>query len=215
MRYLIKVKQMGNQNSRTEIVIATRNVNKLLEVRAILNELPLEIKALIDYPDIPEIEETGATFVENAVLKAGASFESTQILSIADDSGLEVDALEGAPGVRSARFAGDNHDYSQNNRKLLATLENVPESERGAQFRCVAAIIGPGLKEITEGIVRGRIITEPRGDGGFGYDPLFVPDGFDRTFAELGEEIKNKISHRALAFEKVKEVLKKMIYLPA
>jgi len=205
---------MGNQN-RTKIILATRNVNKLLEVREILSGLPLEIEALIDYPDIPEIEEMGATFVENAILKANAVFESTHILSIADDSGLEVDALNGAPGVRSARFAGDHHDYSENNRKLLEFLENTPEEERGAQFRCVAAIIGPGLKEIMEGIVRGRIIEEARGDKGFGYDPLFVPEGFDKTFAELGEEIKNQISHRALAFDKMKEVLKKMIYMPA
>jgi XTP/dITP diphosphohydrolase len=205
---------MGNQN-RTKIILATRNVNKLLELREILNGLPLEIEALIDYPDIPEIEETGATFVENAVMKANAVFESTRILSIADDSGLEVDALNGAPGVRSARFAGNHHDYSANNRKLLESLENTPEEERGAQFRCVAAIIGPAFKEIMEGIVRGRIIEEAKGDKGFGYDPLFVPEGFDKTFAELGEEIKNRISHRALAFEKVKEVLRKMIYMPA
>lgn len=204
---------MGNQK-RTKIILASRNLNKLLEVREILSELPLEIEALIDYPDIPGIEETGATFAENAVIKAKEVFESTHILSIADDSGLEVDALNGAPGVLSARFAGDHHDYSENNRKLLAFLENTPKEERGAQFRCVAAIVGPGLKEIMEGIVRGRIIDEARGDKGFGYDPLFVPEGFDQTFAELGEGVKNRISHRALAFEKVKEVLKKMIYMP-
>ena len=206
---------MGNQNNKTKIVLATRNPNKLLELREILNGLPLEIEALIDYPDLPEIEEIGLTFVENAVLKATTIYESTQILSIADDSGLEVDALNGAPGVRSARFAGERHDYSENNRKLMASLENVPDGQRGAQFRCVAAIVGPGYKEIMEGIVRGRIVTKPRGDEGFGYDPLFMPEGFDRTFAELGVKIKNKISHRALAFEKVKEVLKKIIYLPA
>lgn len=205
---------MGNQN-RTRIILATRNENKLLEVQEILNGLPLEIEALIDYPDISEIEETGATFVENAVIKANEVFESTHILTIADDSGLEVDALNGAPGVRSARFAGNHHDYSANNSKLLEFLENTPHEERGAQFRCVAAVIGPGIKEIMEGIVRGRIIEEVRGNRGFGYDPLFVPEGFDKTFAELGEEIKNQISHRALAFEKVKEVLRKMIYMPA
>lgn len=205
---------MINQN-RTKIILATRNLNKLLEVREILSGLPLEIEALLDYPNIPEIKETGVTFVENALLKAATVFEFTHILSIADDSGLEVDALNGAPGVRSARFSGNHHDYSENNRKLLETLESVPEEERGAQFRCVAAIVGEGFKEIMEGIVRGKIISELRGSEGFGYDPLFVPEGFDRTFAELGEEVKNKISHRALAFEKVKEVLRRMIYTPA
>ena len=203
---------MGN---RTKIILATHNANKLVEVRKILSGLPLEIEALASYPDIPIIEENGETFAENALLKANTVFEATEILTIADDSGLEVDALDGAPGIRSARFSENHHDYSANNRKLLESLKTVPKGERGAQFRCVAAIVTTGCKEIMEGIVRGRIIEEARGEKGFGYDPLFVPEGFDQTFAELGEDIKNRISHRALAFEKVGEVLKKMIYMPA
>ena len=199
---------------RTKIILATHNEHKFTEIKAILQELPIELVSLNEYPQIPVIEETGNTFVENAVLKAKTVFEYTQQWSIADDSGLEVFALNGSPGIYSARFAGDHHDYHENNEKLLNALRNVTPQKRKAQFRCVAAIIGPGFKEIMEGIVQGRIITELRGNNGFGYDPLFIPEGYDKTFAELSEETKNQISHRALAFEKVKEVLKNIIFIP-
>ncbi len=198
-----------NQN-RITILLATRNTHKFGEVKRILQEAPFQVVSLLDFPKIPIINEVGNTFTENAIIKAKTAHEHTHLWSIADDSGLEVDALDGEPGVHSARFASDFHNYSANNKKLLDLLKNVPPQQRGAQFRCVAAIIGPGFKEIREGIVRGRIITELRGDKGFGYDPLFIPEGYDKTFAELGEKIKNEISHRALAFEKVKEVLKKL-----
>lgn len=198
----------------TKIILATHNQHKYDEIKEILRELPIELVSLNEYPQIPVIEETGSTFVENAVLKARTVFEHTQQWTIADDSGLEVFALNGSPGIYSARFAGDQHNYSENNRKLLNVLRNVPHPKRKAQFRCVAAIIGPGFKEVMEGIVQGRIINELRGNKGFGYDPLFIPEGYDKTFAELSEEAKNQISHRALAFEKVKEVMKNIIFMP-
>jgi XTP/dITP diphosphohydrolase len=201
--------------SKTKIILATRNQHKFAEIKEILGELPIELVSLNDYPQIPGIEETGSTFVENAVLKAQTIFELTQEWSIADDSGLEVFALNGSPGIYSARFAGDDHDYVENNQKLLKLLSDVPLQQRKAQFRCVAAIVGPGYKEIMEGIVQGRIINELRGNNGFGYDPLFIPEGYDKTFAELSEETKNQISHRALAFEKVKEVLTNIIFMPS
>jgi XTP/dITP diphosphohydrolase len=205
---------MMNQNI-TKIILATRNQHKFAEIREILKELPIELVSLDNYPQIPDIEETGSTFVENAVLKAHTIFELTQEWSIADDSGLEVFALNGSPGIYSARFAGDQHDYHENNQKLLKVLHKVPAQQRKAQFRCVAAIIGPGYKEIMEGIVHGKIISELRGNNGFGYDPLFIPEGYDKTFAELSEETKNQISHRALAFEKVKKVLTSIIFMPS
>jgi XTP/dITP diphosphohydrolase len=197
------------------IILATRNAHKFSEIKDILRELPIELTDLTAYPHIPEIDETGSTFVENAVLKAKTVFEYNQTWSIADDSGLEVFALDGSPGIFSARFAGEEHNYRENNQKLLKLLSNVPPQKRNAQFRCVAAIIGPDYKEIMEGIVHGKITSELRGDKGFGYDPLFIPEGYDKTFAELGEKVKNQISHRALAFEKVKEVLKNIIFMPS
>lgn len=198
-----------------KIILATRNSHKLDEIKEILRELPVELSDLSAYPHIPEIKETGSTFVENALLKAKTVFEFTQTWSIADDSGLEVFALNGSPGIFSARFAGEEHNYRENNCKLLELLRNIPPQKRKAQFRCVAAIIGPDFREIMEGIVQGKIITEMRGNKGFGYDPLFIPEGYDKTFAELGEKVKNQISHRALAFEKVKEVLKNIIFMPS
>jgi XTP/dITP diphosphohydrolase len=203
---------MRNQKqNRSRILLATRNVHKFDEVKEILRELPIELTSLLDFPEIPEIDEVGKTFAENATLKARTAFHKTGILSIADDSGLEVDFLAGAPGVYSARFASDSHDYSANNSKLLDMLKDVPSARRGAQFRCVGAIIDRDFEETVQGIVRGQIITELRGDRGFGYDPLFIPEGYDQTFAELGEEVKNKISHRALAFQQVKEVLRRLL----
>lgn len=193
------------------LILATRNVHKLNEIKEILGDLPVRLESLLDYPQIPEIDETGETFTENALLKAETVHSHTGDWAIADDSGLEVDALNGAPGVYSARFAGDSRNYAENNRKLLALLKNTPEHQRGAQFRCVAAILGPGFKKTVVGVVRGRIATGLRGDKGFGYDPLFIPEGYERTFAELREETKNRISHRALAFRQVRAVLEDLI----
>jgi XTP/dITP diphosphohydrolase len=192
-----------------KIVIATANQHKFKEIREILRDLPVELLSLQDFPEIPPIEETGSTFHENALIKARTVNQITGLLTLADDSGLEVDALNGAPGVYSARYSGREHDYAANNRKLLEELRNVPPEERGAQFRCVVAIVGSRGEHIVEGVVRGRIISELRGSGGFGYDPLFVPEGYQQTYAELGEAVKNQISHRSQAFRKARDFLLK------
>ncbi|GAB4336593.1 MAG: XTP/dITP diphosphatase [Calditrichia bacterium] len=190
-----------------EIVIATANQHKLEEIREILKGLPRNILSIADFPEIGEIEETGTTFEENALIKAREVFRHTGLLTLADDSGLEVDALNGEPGVYSARYSGKGHDYAANNQKLLQELAGVPPAHRGAQFRCVVAIVGPKIEKTVSGVVRGTIIEELRGKKGFGYDPLFVPEGFHQTFAELGETVKNRISHRARAFTKARQVL--------
>lgn len=194
-----------------KIIFATGNNNKLREVRKILRELSIEIDGLNSYPNIAAIKETGNTFEENALIKANTLYHHTGLWTIADDSGLEVDALDGAPGVFSARFAGKGHDYDANNQKLLAMMKDVQEDKRTGRFRCVAAIVGPGFQITVDGTVRGMIIRQLRGDNGFGYDPLFVPEGYDITYAEMDEELKNKISHRAAAFNKVKEKLKEIL----
>ncbi len=199
--------------SEQKIVIATANQHKLGEIKAILADLPVEILSLADFPQIPPIEETGSSFEENALLKARTVFRETKIITLADDSGLEVDALKGRPGIYSARYAGEGHDYAANNRKLLQEMAGLPPENRGAQFRCVVAIVAPQGETVVEGIVRGRIIEELRGSGGFGYDPLFVPEGYELTYAQLGEEVKNRISHRARAFQKAKQLLRER-FLP-
>lgn len=191
-------------------MIATSNSHKLREITDILAGLPFQFLSLQNFPDIAAVDETGKTFRENALLKARTVFQHTSLLTLADDSGLEVDALGGAPGIYSARFSGKERDYKANNRKLLQELKNVSDEQRGAQFRCVVSIVGPKVLEFTEGIVRGHITRELRGDGGFGYDPLFIPDGFTKTYAELGEELKNRISHRAIAFQNARVILQKL-----
>ena len=193
------------------LVIATSNAHKLEEINYILNGVFKEILSLKNFPELGPIREIGTSFRENALLKARTVYRHTGLLTLADDSGLEVDALKGAPGIYSARFAGREHDYAANNRKLLQELKNIPDEKRGAQFRCVVAIVGENIDRVAEGIVPGRIIHEMRGSGGFGYDPLFIPEGFDRTYAELGEAVKNRISHRAIAFNKAKEILLELI----
>jgi XTP/dITP diphosphohydrolase len=189
------------------IVIATANKNKFEEISQILKGITPNILSLQDFPQIEAIEENGSSFQENSLIKARNVFGETGLLTLADDSGLEVDALNGAPGIYSARYAGEPPDYQVNNRKLLQDLHEIPDHQRAAQFRCVVAIVGPKIEQVVEGIVTGRIIRELRGDKGFGYDPLFVPDGFEQTFAELGEEIKNQMSHRARAFLKARKIL--------
>jgi len=191
-----------NPSLEHQLVIATSNKHKLNEINSVLADTSWQILSLQDFPEIKPIDETGSTFRENALLKARTVFQHTLLLTLADDSGLEVDALAGAPGVTSARYAGPEHDYAANNCKLLKSLEGIPAGQRQAQFRCVVAIVGNGIEKIVEGVVRGQIIQELRGRSGFGYDPLFVPDGYDKTYAELGEGIKNRISHRAIAFRK-------------
>ena len=182
------------------VIIASTNQGKLKEFKELMFDLPVEVKSLKDYPDIADIEEDGSTFAENAFIKAKTVYEKTGCICIADDSGLEVDALNGAPGIYSARYAGEEKNDQANNEKLLEAMKNVPIEKRGAQFHCaIVAIDTKGNRYDAEGIVRGTILHRPQGENGFGYDPLFYVDEFDCTTAELSMEQKNKISHRGKA----------------
>ena len=185
------------------IVIASSNAHKVGEYRALLEGQDVELQSLADYPGFPGVEETGRTFAENASLKAAAVSKYCDAAAFADDSGLEVAALDGRPGIFSARYAEND---AARRRKLLGELEGV--ADRSARFVCVIAIAFNGeVIETFEGEVRGKILTEERGEGGFGYDPLFVPDGCDQTFGEMPQELKNRISHRAAAFRKAMEFI--------
>lgn len=197
-----------------DLVVATKNRNKLAEIRGLLKGLPINVLGLFDENlSIPDIIEDGKSFKENAVKKACAVAKLTGKLTIADDSGIEVDALSGQPGVYSKRFAGENATDRENNLKLLKLLRDIPNEGRTAQFVCVIAI-AKNEKEVetVEGICRGIIGHEEKGSGGFGYDPLFIYPDYNKSLAELGPDIKNKISHRARALEKAKIVLERIIF---
>ncbi len=195
-----------------ELVLATRNKDKVKEIKKIIGEQGLKLLSLNDFDEFPEVVEDRQTLEENAIKKATETAQFTGKTSLADDSGLEVDALDGAPGVHSARFAGEGRSYQDNNEKLLQLLQNIPDKKRSARFRCVIAIATPeGDIRTVEGVCEGVIARESRGSNGFGYDPVFFIKEYNRTFAELSPEVKNKISHRALALEKAKEILKEMI----
>jgi XTP/dITP diphosphohydrolase len=195
-----------------QLLVASRNRHKLKEIEAILAELDFELKSAADIPGLAEVEEDGATVRDNAVKKAVETAKVAKMLTIADDTGLEVDALGGEPGVKSARYAGKEATYHENNKKLLAALRGVPMEKRAARFRCVVAIAdASGLVEVVEGICNGTILEEERGGGGFGYDPLFIPDGQVKTFAELSPDVKNRISHRAKALQKAWAVLSRYL----
>jgi XTP/dITP diphosphohydrolase len=184
-----------------ELVVATRNRHKTREIQHILGS-QVKVRDLGAHPEVPEIGESGTSFEENAKLKALATSRQLPALVIADDSGLEVDALGGAPGIYSARYAGANAMERDKIDKLLRELARVRATgdERRARFRCVVALARNGdLLETFEGIVEGRIADEARGDSGFGYDPIFIPEGFEQTFGELSTDVKNTISHRAKA----------------
>lgn len=213
-------------------ILASQNKNKIREIRAILDRYGLHVISRDD-AGIPadDIEETGATFEENSLLKAGAimdMIEADPALSdllkspvVADDSGLMVDALDGAPGVYSARYAGPECSYANNNAKLLSELEGVPEEKRTAHFVTVITLIYPDAEGAPEAAVKqgdryvltakgtcsGHIATETKGEGGFGYDPVFIPDGYTKSFAQLGTDFKNTISHRARALEELERLL--------
>jgi XTP/dITP diphosphohydrolase len=191
-----------------ELLLATHNAGKVGELRAILSGVPITIKSLLDYPDIPEVEEDGKTLEENALKKARETFLATGIPSLSDDTGLEVFSLDLRPGVISARYAGEKATYADNYRKLLGELAGYQRDRRKARFRCVSVFIAEGVEKVAVGACHGTIIEAPAGTGGFGYDPVFVPDGYSQTFAELSPEIKNTISHRAKAFQKMAEYLK-------
>jgi XTP/dITP diphosphohydrolase len=189
-----------------DILIATANAGKVREITEIFAALPLRFTSLRDHWDEPpDIPETGATFLENARMKARWVYSRKNVWTLADDSGLEVDALKGEPGVLSARYAGEHANDSANITKLLAALSGVPASARSARFRCVAVLVGPGGEFVGEGTCEGAIGFGPRGNGGFGYDPLFTPDGFVKTFAELDPQQKHAVSHRGRALMSLKE----------
>lgn len=189
-------------------VLATRNPHKVGELQRILAPYDVVLRSLAEWPDAPEPVETGATFAENAVIKARSAAAATGLLALADDSGLCVDALNGMPGVLSALWAGRHGDDAANLQLVLDQLVDVPDGRRGAAFVCAAAAVGPdGREVVVEGLVRGRLAREPHGAGGFGYDPIFVPVGYDVTTAELSPEAKDAISHRGRAFRALAEQL--------
>jgi len=191
-----------------EIVLATRNANKLREFRAMLHDIDISIVSFGSFPECPEVIEDGKSFAENALKKARTIAEYTGHVTIADDSGLEVDLLGGMPGIYSARYAGEEADDRKNNEKLLKELGGVPMERRGAQFRCVIAVVDPdGAEQIVEGAYRGIIITEPHGNNGFGYDPVFLDEQSGFTFAEMDPEHKNQVSHRSRAIQELKKIL--------
>jgi XTP/dITP diphosphohydrolase len=201
------------------LVIATTNHGKLDELRLLLAGLDVELLSLNDVSKKPiHVVEDGDTFEENAIKKARAVASLTMMLTLADDSGLEVDALGGAPGVRSARFAGERATDAENNAALLASLDSLSLDGTGdfkARFRCVLALVDPFVRDgepfVVEGACDGRIMRTPRGSGGFGYDPLFLVEGTDRTMAELSEQEKNTISHRARAAQSLRLTLEKTL----
>lgn len=187
---------------RKALVIATKNKGKLREFRLILTDAYDEILSLADFDDIPDIKETGLSFRENAFIKAKTTSDFLGMDAIGDDSGLTVDALGGAPGIYSARYAGEGASDDDNNEKLLSELKE--EKNRSARFICcIALVLISGIQEFFEGECGGQIIQEKRGESGFGYDPVFYVPQYGKTMAELGPETKNKISHRAIASEKL------------
>jgi XTP/dITP diphosphohydrolase len=183
-----------------KVLLATRNADKLAELRRLLADGPVEVIGLADVPEFPEAPETGATFAENALAKARDAAAATGLPSVADDSGLTVEALNGMPGVLSARWCGRHGDDRANLELLLGQLADVPDERRRAAFVCAAALVVPGGKEtVVHGEWPGRIARAPRGTNGFGYDPIFIPDGEERTSAELSPEEKDAASHRGRA----------------
>ena len=192
------------------LVLATANQHKLIELTRILaaGHVDVTLASLTEFPGAPDVAETGATFAENALLKARAIAEFTGLPAVADDSGLCADALNGMPGVLSARWSGRHGDDAANLRLLLAQLADVPDERRGAQFVCAAALVLPGGREhVSEGVVRGSLIREPRGQNGFGYDPIFVPESAPITTAEMDPADKDRISHRGKALRGLAPVI--------
>ncbi len=187
----------------TELLIATRNPGKVREVESLLEEYPLKLRSLAEFSATREVEETGATFAENAAIKAQAYAVQTGCWTLADDSGLEVDALDGAPGVYSARYGGAGASDAARVERLLEALSRTGDTGRRARFLCVIAFADAAgkLVDLFSGSCEGSIAHAPRGSGGFGYDPVFVPDGYEQSFGELPSEIKQTISHRGRALK--------------
>ena len=199
--------------AKLNLLIATGNPGKVKEIEASLADLPLSLRFIEEYPDISTPDESGRSYSENAIIKANSYAKQTGLCALADDSGLEVDALNGAPGVGSARFGGVRATYEDRMALLLSDLAKTQDQERRARFVCVMAIVDRNLTtlNLAQGICEGRIADTPAGSGGFGYDPIFVPDGFRLTFGELPAELKNKISHRAKALEATRQFLKHFV----
>jgi XTP/dITP diphosphohydrolase len=196
------------------LVLATANQHKLLEFKRILagGRVDVALASLAEFPEAPDVAETGATFAENALLKARATADFTGLPAVADDSGLCVDALNGMPGVLSARWSGRHGDDAANLRLVLNQVADVPSERRGARFVCAAALVLPdGREHVSEGEVRGRLIREPRGSGGFGYDPIFVPESSAMTTAEMDPADKDKISHRGKALRGLAPVIAALV----
>ncbi|GAA0907188.1 RdgB/HAM1 family non-canonical purine NTP pyrophosphatase [Streptomyces thermoalcalitolerans] len=198
----------------TRLILATRNTGKIAELRAILGDagLPHELVGMDAYPSVPDVKETGVTFAENALLKAHALARETGLPAIADDSGLCVDVLGGAPGIFSARWAGRHGDDQANLNLLLAQLADIPDEHRTAHFACAAALALPdGTERVVEGRLQGTLRHRPAGTNGFGYDPILQPEGETRTCAELSPEEKNAISHRGKAFRALVPVVRELL----
>jgi XTP/dITP diphosphohydrolase len=191
------------------LLIATSNAGKLQELKRLLADSPFELLSLADFPNIQEVEETGTTFIENVSMKASGYARQARVLTLADDSGLEVDALGGAPGIHSARYLDADATYPNRIRSLLAEIEKTRDPNRGGRFVCAVAVASKtgNIDFVNEQACEGWIAAAPRGTGGFGYDPIFIPDGYSQTFAELSVETKNQISHRARALSAAREFL--------
>jgi len=184
-----------------KFVLATRNQDKIQEIHRLLNDLDLEVVTLDSFPTAPEVVEDGDTLEANALKKARVIHDFTGLTAVSDDTGLEVTYLGGVPGVYSSRYAGESATYADNVKKLLEELKEVPFEQRKARFRTVVAVVGQGIERILEGTVDGYIVDTRAGTGGFGYDPIFYVPKYKRTFAEMDLALKNKVSHRAKAFE--------------
>ena len=197
----------------SELLVATRNPGKIRELESLLGTLPLRLKSLAEFPSVADVDETGATFTENAVLKATGYARQTRLWALADDSGLEVDALYGAPGVFSARYGGASRSDAERVQLLLDELSRTNDTQRRARFVCVIAVADADGQVAHEahGVCEGRIAHAPLGTGGFGYDPVFIPDGYRQTFGELTVEIKQTISHRARAFADASSFLRQRL----
>jgi len=206
------VAKKGAQKGRIKLLIATRNPGKFREFEHFLFDLPLKLLSLADFPALEEVREPFSTFERNAAHKARAAFRVTGIMTLADDSGLEVDALDKAPGVRSARFAGEKASDADNNRKLLNLLGKTSAEKRTARFRCLLALaINEKKVKMVSGQARGLILFDPRGDKGFGYDPLFYYPPLNQSFAEMDPEEKLEVSHRGDALRKIRPLLRDII----
>ncbi len=197
-----------------KLVVATRNKDKLREIKALLKGLPVKALSLDAFKGVPEVRENGKTLEDNAKKKAVQISKLLKKFVVADDSGLEVEYLDGDPGVYSARFSGKGATYKSNNEKLLRLLKDIPLAKRKACFKCVIALADKGkIIGIAEGRCGGKIDFESKGDNGFGYDPLFIPDGFKKTFAQMSPAQKNKISHRSIAMTGAKKIISRYLSL--